>query len=222
MVQMLGVGFLLFLFAVSLSLFSKSAELRARSRTELFYASQIREEAETIRLQNEKMHLEIMDMGSKETVVTEEKSNITDVEVNHDYDQKSIQKPKLKELDLDEKSLAFVSKFQPKQEKFNFQEVTEYEKPNAWFSFPEVDLHMNDRPEKGLYYVSGKVIDILDDMSAIISDGTGERMLYHHKVQNLSIGDIIISQVEIDRSIWNFITVWEINETSQLSGKKAM
>lgn len=227
MFQLIIVVFVLFLFAMSLTLISRSAEQRARSRTELFYAKQIREETDAIRLQNEKTKMEIMNMNSMEVAAREDVCSevvIEDVERTQNFVQQPLQKPKLKELELDERALEFVSRFQPKHEEIeiNLQEVTVYEEPNSWFSFPEVDLFMSDRPQKGLYYVSGKVMEVLDDMSAIISDGTGERMLYHHKVQQLTVGDIIISQVEIDKGIWHFITVWEINKSDQHNVKQAM
>lgn len=225
MFPIVSVVLCLFLFAMSLVMFSKSAEQRARSRTELFYAEQIREETETIRLQNEEKKLEVFTMerawgnaGKKNDSVLLVDHHIKPIEVT----QSPIQEIELKELELDERALDFVNQFKPKQEEIKLQEVTVYEEPTAWFNFPEVDLHMNERPEKGLYYVAAKVIDVLDEMSAIISDGTGERMLYHHKVQTLSIGDIMICQVEIRKGVWNFINVWEINETAQSHTEKAM
>ncbi len=217
----------IFLFAVSLSLFSKSAEQRARSRTELYYAQQVRENAEAIRLENEKTKLEINNMERMREIadITKEnvepissKSNENQVAVNHPIMEKLDSQPEvvlLKELELDEKALEFVSQFQPKQEEIKLPEGTIYEEPKAWFNFPEVDLYMNQRPEKGLYYVAGKVIDALDEMSAIISDGTGDRMMYHHKAKYLSVGDVIIAQVEIHKSVWNFVNVWEINVSLQ-------
>jgi hypothetical protein len=218
MFQLFSITFCIFLFSVSLMYFSKGASIRAKSRTEFFYASQIREEAESIRLQNELVKLELTNRKSQEMkpdlrLVTPQV--VAEAPVQQEVIELPVQKVELKELELDEKALAFVSKFQPKQEEIQLQDVTVYEEPTAWFNFPEVDLHMNERPEVGLYYVSGKVMDVLDDMSAIISDGTAERMLYHHKVQSLSVGNIIISQVEIHKGVWNFVTVWEVNETVQ-------
>jgi hypothetical protein len=218
MFQLLSITFCIFLFSVSLLYFSKGASIRAKSRTEFFYASQIREEAEAIRLQNELVKLEVTNMkpkGIKAELRLVKPQEVVEAPVEQEVIELPVQKVELKELELDEKALAFASKFQPKQEEIKLQEITVYEEPTAWFNFPEVDLHMNERPEVGLYYVAGKVMDVLDDMSAIISDGTAERMLYHHKVQNLSVGDIIISQVEIHKSVWNFVTVWEINESVQ-------
>lgn len=227
MFQLIVTVLSLLLFALSLSLFSKSAEQRARSRTELYYASQIREETETIRLHNEKLKKELTNYEEDRYVADFETPvhlsvGGSQIVLEQEATKTPIQKVELKELELDQKALEFVSKLQPKHEQMALQEVTVYEKPASWFNFPEVDLFMNQRPEKGLYYISGKVLDVLDDMSAIISDGTGERMLYHHKVQYLSVGDIIISQVEIDKSVWNFITVWEISETDQTRARKAM
>jgi hypothetical protein len=218
MFQLFSITFCIFLFSVSLMYFSKGASIRAKSRTEFFYASQIREEAESIRLQNELVKLELNNMKSQEMkpdlrLVTPQV--VAEAPAQQEVVELPVQKVELKELELDEKALAFVSKFQPKQEEIKLQDVTVYEEPAAWFNFPEVDLHMNERPEGGLYYVAGKVMDVLDDMSAILSDGTAERMLYHHKVQSLSVGDIIISQVEIHKGVWNFVTVWEVNETAQ-------
>lgn len=223
MIQVLLVLFCLGLFAASLSLFSKSAEQRARARTEYFYASQIREEVEAIRLQNELKKNELKELEkitSKFEATNTDKSNKKDLLVFSTADESNqevlkfpIKEVELKELELDEKALEFVSKFQPKQEEILLPDVTAYEEPTAWFSFPEVDLHMNERPMKGLYYVAGKVLDVLDEMSAIISDGTGERMVYHQKVQKLSVGDIVISQVNIQKGIWNFINLWEINDS---------
>ena len=213
------------LFSGSLMLFSKSAETRARASTEYFYASQIREEAEAIRLQNEKIKLENI---TPQIVVesTDIRSKnippVIETKSNQEVVQLPIKEVELKELELDEKALEFVSKFQPKQEEISLPEVTVYEESTAWFSFPEVDLHMSERPTKGLYYVAGKVMDILDEMSAIVSDGTGERMVYHHKVQNLSVGDVIISQVEVHKSVWNFINIWEINEGTEQETREAM
>lgn len=224
MFQLVVIVFCIFLFAVSLSMFSKSAEQRARTRTQMFYAEQTREEAEAIRLQNEKTRLEIKERF-KEILVkkVEEKVTVNDTkEIVHEVVELPVPKVELKELELDEKALEFVSKFQPKQEEIQLQDVTIYEKPSSWFNFPEVDLQMKERPEKGMYYVAGKVMDILDDMTAIISDGTGERMLYHHKVQNLSVGNIIISQVKVHKSVWNFITVWEITDSVLYQAEKAM
>jgi hypothetical protein len=219
MFQVFSIIFCIFLFSVSLMYFSKGASIRAKSRTEFFYASQIREEAETIRLQNELVKFEPTIVKPKEEKVElriVKPQGVAEAPVQQqEVIELPVQKVELKELELDEKALAFVSKFQPQQEEIKLQEITVYEEPAAWFNFPEVDLHMNERPESGLYYVAGKVMDVLDDMSAIISDGTAERMLYHHKVQSLSVGDIIISQVEIHKSVWNFITVWEVNETIQ-------
>ncbi|RTR26589.1 hypothetical protein EKG37_21205 [Robertmurraya yapensis] len=207
------------LFAVSLSLFSKSAEQRARANTEKFYALQIREEAESIRLRNELFELEKSNLESvKPPIDISTEKTLSVQPVTHDLGQEVIDLPvkevQLKELDLDEKALEFVSKFQPKQEEIQLPNVTVYEEPAAWFSFPEVDLHMNDRPMQGLYYVAGKVMDVLDEMSAVISDGTGERMVYHNKVQLLSVGDVIISQVEVHKSVWHFINIWEVNNNN--------
>lgn len=222
-----------FLFAVSLLMLSKSAEQRARSRTELFYAQQIREEADAIRLQNEKSELEISNVKRWEKIadingneIPSEDSSV-DVGIPQEIAKPAIQEVELqevelKELELDEKALEFVSKFQPKQDELEFQNVTIYEEPTAWFNFPEVDLHMNERPEKGLFYVAAKIMDILDETTAIISDGTGERMLYHHKVEDLSVGDIIISQVDVLNGVWNFLHVWEINDESIYAEKEAM
>jgi hypothetical protein len=213
--------FCLFLFAMSLSMFSKSAFQRARARTEFFYAFQIREEAEAIRLQNEKTKMAIVE-SPEEAFAEVVEENVSTHDLNptvQDVVELPIPKVELKELELDEKAIQFISQFQPKQEEIALHEVTIYEKPKSWFNFREVDLHMNERPEKGLYYVAGKVMDVLDDMTAIISDGTGERMLYHHKVQSLTVGNIIVSQVEVIKGVWNFITVWEINEVAPYEEK---
>ncbi|EFV75027.1 hypothetical protein HMPREF1013_04800 [Bacillus sp. 2_A_57_CT2] len=157
-------------------------------------------------------------------LVSENNKIIEDISPEHVHEvlQIPVKEIKLKEVDLDEKSKDFISNFQPMQEEIPLQDVTVYESVESWFNFPEVDLHMNERPEKGLYYVAGKVIDILDEMSAIISDGTGERMLYHHKVQNLSVGDIIIAQVEVHKRVWNFVKVWEINEETEYEVEEAI
>lgn len=228
MFQIVFVLFCLFLFAASVSMFSKSAEQRARSRTELFYASQIREEANAIRLQNEKTSLELFS-AKKDRLSYEVKNEAIEMEEyssslinSEEVIQLPLQEIELKEVELDEKALDFVSSFQAQQEKIKLQDITSYEEPTSWFNFPEVDLHMNEKPEKGLYYVAGKVIDVLDEMSAVLSDGTGERLLYHHKVQNLSVGDILITQVEIHNSVWNFVNVWEINESIEYVEEKAM
>lgn len=222
MFQVLMFLFCLGIFAVSLSLFSKSAEQRASARREYFYASQIREEAESIRLLNDLKKYELKKMEnvtSKLVVENSDTSNdekflfSTGEQSNQEVLQFPIKEVELKELELDEKALEFVSKFQPKQEEILLPDVTVYEESSAWFSFPEVDLHMNERPMKGLYYVAGKVIEVLDEMSAIMSDGTGERMVYHQKIQALSVGDIVISQVNIQNGIWNFINIWEIKDS---------
>ncbi|QOK30052.1 hypothetical protein IIE26_27170 (plasmid) [Cytobacillus oceanisediminis] len=220
MLQIICVLSCLFLLSLSLLTFSKSAEQRARLRTELYYAMQIREETEAIRLHNEKIKME-----NNLELISENNKTIEDISpepIAHEVLQIPVKEIKLKEVDLDEKSKDFISNFQPMQEEIPLQDVTVYESVESWFNFPEVDLHMNERPEKGLYYVAGKVIDILDEMSAIISDGTGERMLYHHKVQNLSVGDIIIAQVEVHKRVWNFVKVWEINEETEYEVEEAI
>ncbi|MFT0139192.1 hypothetical protein ACEK07_30245 [Alcanivoracaceae bacterium MT1] len=213
MFKLLFFAACVFLFAMSLRSFSKSAEQRAKSRADLYFAEKIREEAKAIRLQNQLQEMEIS--NTKDRLETTDNHIDRSKVIDEESDLAPIQNTSLKELELDSSALAFINKLQPKQEEIEIQEPTIYEKPSTWFNFPEVDLYMNERPEKGLYYVAGKVIEKYDNMSAILSDGTGERMIYHHKVGNLSVGDVVITQVEIHKKVWNFVNIWNVQENSQ-------
>lgn len=229
MFNLITLSICLFLFAGSLYLFSKSAGQRAISRTEYFYSEQIREEAIRIRTETEKLRNQLIaEDSNREEIVNQTISDVDikkgpiiptpiepALETNDNLTELPPRSIELKELELDEKAITFVNALQSKQEEVNLvNEVTMLEEATSWFNFPEVDLLMSERPERGLFYVAGKVTEILDETSAIVSDGTAERLVYHHKVRGFSVGDVFIAQVEIHKRSWNFIHLWEINESS--------
>jgi len=188
-------------FSLSLLILSRSAKMRARARADLYYALQIEENITS--LENLKKLEDLSDIDNRNKGLSESQ--------NRELTESKVE---LKEVELDQEALEYVQQFQPKQQEIEIVDVYE-DDSKAWFNFPEIDLLMKDRPENGLYYVAGKVLEVLDEFSAIISDGTGERLLYHKKVRHLNVGDVLITQVQIDDNVWNFVNVWEVNEAYQ-------
>lgn len=174
--------------------------MRAKARTDYYYTLQIKEDNTDWEIINSEEELTDINGGRIKDLYESEKMEFNPSEVE------------LKEVELDQDAMDYLKKFKPQQQSM---EVTVYEEGSSgkWFNFPEVDLLMKDRPNNGLYYVSGKILEKLDRFSAVASDGTAERYVHHQKVQDLNVGDVFIAQVQVNNKVWTFVNLWEVNES---------
>ncbi|PGT81501.1 hypothetical protein [Bacillus sp. AFS040349] len=230
----------------SLYLFSKSAEIRAKTRTEALYTFQITKQNESILTQiNRISESSIQSEPLHNPIDNVEDRLVMDVQITNDQVEQEelllnpateitnetlLSIEDLKEVEIDSLSAAFLEKVNAKEDIHTLVdavseeekttqgsvelELQEQDTKNSWFNFKEVDLFLCDRPEKGLYYIAGKLIEKIDEYTAFIGDGTADRMFEHQKLSSYEEGDIIIAQISVSNHIWTVLNVWGINDES--------
>ncbi|MEF3304168.1 hypothetical protein [Paenibacillus sp. GYB003] len=73
---------------------------------------------------------------------------------------------------------------------------------------PEVTMYIGGKPRSGVQFIAGQIVDKFDDELCRLDDGTGTKIISHHRLRHFELFDHVICQVQVTSSGWDCLHVW--------------
>ncbi|MEF3309403.1 hypothetical protein PV433_10865 [Paenibacillus sp. GYB004] len=72
----------------------------------------------------------------------------------------------------------------------------------------EVTMYLGGEPRSGVQFIAGRIIEKFDDDLCRLDDGTGTKIISHHRLRHFELHDHVVCQVQVTNNGWNCLHVW--------------